>query len=91
MTPIRREFRSQTVEVNGRSMFFRVSAADVPTGQPAVVLVHGFVHAGGYMLPTAAELAADFQTFAPDLPGFGDSVGPRRALDVAKLGQALAD
>jgi 2-hydroxy-6-oxonona-2,4-dienedioate hydrolase len=91
MTPVRREFRSRTIEVNGRSMFYRASAGAVPAGRPALVLVHGFVHAGGYMLPTAAELAGDFRTLAPDLPGFGDSVGPRRALDVAELGQALAD
>jgi 2-hydroxy-6-oxonona-2,4-dienedioate hydrolase len=90
MAPLRREFRSRTIEVDGRSMFFRASAGDVPAGRPAVVLVHGFVHAGGYMLPTAKHLRDDFQTFAPDLPGFGDSAGPRRALDVAGLGEALA-
>ena len=91
MTPVRHELSSRTIEVNGRSMFYRESAGDVPAGRPAVVFVHGFVHAGGYMLPTAEELAPDFRTFAPDLPGFGDSVGPPRALDVPELGQALAD
>ena len=91
MTPVRREFRSQTIEVNGRPMFFRSSPGEAPAGRPAVVFVHGFVHAGSYMLPTAEHLAADFPVFAPDLPGFGESAGPRRALDVAELGAALAD
>jgi pimeloyl-ACP methyl ester carboxylesterase len=91
MTPVSRGFRSRTVAVQGRPIFFRESTGDVPAGRPPVVLVHGFVHAGGYMLPTAAELATDFRTFAPDLPGFGDSAGPRRALDVPGLGRALAD
>ncbi len=91
MTPVRRAFKAQTIEVNGRPMFSRVSQGDVPAGRPAVVFVHGFVHAGSYMLPTAEHLAADFRTFAPDLPGFGESAGPRRALDVAGLGAALAD
>jgi pimeloyl-ACP methyl ester carboxylesterase len=91
MTPVRGAIRSRTIKVNGRPMFFRVSEGDVPAGRPAVVLVHGFVHAGSYMLPTAEYLAADFRTFAPDLPGFGDSAGPRRALDVPGLAAALAD
>jgi 2-hydroxy-6-oxonona-2,4-dienedioate hydrolase len=90
MTPDRLAIRSQTIEVNGWPMFFRASAGAVPAGRPAVVFVHGFVVASSYMLPTAEHLATDFQIFAPDLPGFGESRGPKRALDVAGLGAALA-
>jgi 2-hydroxy-6-oxonona-2,4-dienedioate hydrolase len=90
MTSDRLAIRSQTIEVNGWPMSFRASAGAVPAGRPAVVFVHGFVVASSYMLPTAEHLAADFQIFAPDLPGFGESRGPKRALDVAGLGAALA-
>jgi 2-hydroxy-6-oxonona-2,4-dienedioate hydrolase len=89
--PVRRELGAPTIAVNGRPMFYRTSSDAVPPGRPAVVLVHGFVHASSYMLPTAEHLAPDFRVLAPDLPGFGNSGGPRRALDVAGLGRWLAD
>jgi pimeloyl-ACP methyl ester carboxylesterase len=87
----RPEISSRTIEVNGRPMSFHASRGEVPPDRPAVVLVHGFVVASSYMLPTAELLARDFRVLAPDLPGFGGSPGPRRALDVAGLGLALAD
>jgi pimeloyl-ACP methyl ester carboxylesterase len=39
---------------------------------------------------TLRRLAPAFRVWAPDLPGFGDSDRPRRALDLAELADALA-
>jgi 2-hydroxy-6-oxonona-2,4-dienedioate hydrolase len=54
-----------------------------------VVLVHGFGVSSLYLLPTASWLAADFDVYVPDLPGFGASERPRRALNLAQLADAL--
>jgi pimeloyl-ACP methyl ester carboxylesterase len=56
---------------------------------PPVVLVHGLVISSRYMVPTAERLAGDFRVLAPDLPGFGRSSKPARALDVPALADAL--
>ena len=42
------------------------------------------------MLPLAEVLARWFAVYAPDLPGFGRSEKPSRALDVPELADALA-
>ncbi len=63
----------------------RVSASD----PPSVVLVHGLAVSSRYMVPTAERLAKHFRVFAPDLPGFGKSDTPRRALFVSELADAL--
>ena len=55
-----------------------------------MVLVHGLVVSSRYMVPTAERLALHCRVFAPDLPGFGRSEGPPRALDVAGLSDALS-
>jgi pimeloyl-ACP methyl ester carboxylesterase len=41
------------------------------------------------MEPVAGRLAARYRVLAPDLPGFGRSDKPPRALDVAGLAGAL--
>lgn len=55
------------------------------------MLVHGMVVAGNGTLPLARELVArGFSVHIPDLPGFGRSEKPRRALDVDGLADSLA-
>ena len=54
-----------------------------------VVLVHGLVVSSRYMVPTLLRLAAEHKVYAPDLPGFGRSEKPPRALDVPGLARAL--
>ena len=54
-----------------------------------VVLVHGQIISGLYMVPTAERLATRFPVFAPHLPGVGLSK-PRRPLCVPELADALA-
>jgi len=71
-------------------MHARVSEGPTTEGSPTVVLVHGLVVSGRYMLPTLELLAPAFRVYSPDLPGFGKSEKPPRVLDVAGLSDALA-
>lgn len=78
------------VVVNGLRITARTHEQPPPAGALDVVLVHGLGMSGRSMLPTLRRLAPDFHVWAPDLPGFGDSARPRRALDLAELADALA-
>jgi 2-hydroxy-6-oxonona-2,4-dienedioate hydrolase len=40
---------------------------------PVVILVHGFVVASTYMVPTAEQLSPFCRVYVPDLPGYTDS------------------
>jgi len=80
--------RTLTV-VDGRRMHARVSG-NRAAGGPPVVLVHGLVVSGRYMVPLLEELGRTHAVYAPDLPGFGRSEGPASAPDVAGLADALA-
>ncbi len=42
------------------------------------------------MVPIAELFAPYHSVYAPDLPGFGESEKPRRALDVTGLSDSLA-
>lgn len=57
---------------------------------PPVVLIHGFIISGRYLVPLARRLAHGFRVYAPDLPGFGRSTKPPHALDIDGLADALA-
>lgn len=63
---------------------------DTTSSSPPVVLVHGLVVASGMVAPTAERLAGRYPVYAPDLPGFGDSDKPRRALRISELAEVLA-
>jgi 2-hydroxy-6-oxonona-2,4-dienedioate hydrolase len=69
----------------------RVCTSAVLADMPAVVFVHGLVISSLYMIPTAVRLAPFFPVFAPDLPGFGRSQKPVRALRICELADALAE
>jgi 2-hydroxy-6-oxonona-2,4-dienedioate hydrolase len=64
-------------------------ADGAPSESPAVVLVHGLGVSSRYMIPTIRALARDHRVYAPDLPGYGRSPGPRDALDIIQLAEAL--
>lgn len=85
---IRNDFESFRVRVGPWSVHARRTGGD--TGRP-VVLVHGMVVAGRYMMPTARALAAHRPVYIPDLPGFGRSQGARKPLDVHELARSLAE
>jgi 2-hydroxy-6-oxonona-2,4-dienedioate hydrolase len=80
------ELRSEWTDVEGLRLHARVGGA----GADRVVLVHGIAVSSRYMIPLARELAGDVGVAAVDLPGFGRSARPRRALSVTELGHALA-
>lgn len=67
-----------------------VHAGPSPRGRPPIVLLHGWGVAGGYLVPLAERLAADFPVYVPDLPGHGRSSKPRDALSLGELADTLA-
>lgn len=75
-------------EMDGIRLFYRASVD--PTDAPAMVHVHGFGISGTYLLPTAGELADEYPTWVPDLPGYGRSGNPPRTLSIPELADALA-
>jgi len=52
-------------------------------GAPPVVLFHGLGATCSSFLPTIVDLSRDHRVFAVDIPGFGESGKPLRALDPA--------
>jgi 2-hydroxy-6-oxonona-2,4-dienedioate hydrolase len=61
-----------------------------PAGPLPIVLVHGIGVASRFMVPIAEVLAPYHRVYAPDLPGFGESSKPARALNLVELSGALA-
>jgi 2-hydroxy-6-oxonona-2,4-dienedioate hydrolase len=53
------------------------------------VLVHGLGVSSRYMVPLLERLAATGNAWAPDLPGFGCSPGPRAVLGIGELARVL--
>lgn len=62
----------------------------VATGSQVIVLVHGLGVSARYMLPTFKQLSCFHTVWAPELPGFGRSEKPTRALDIPELADVLA-
>ncbi len=82
--------REVTTQLDGLRFFYRASAVPPPDGAPAIVHVHGFGISGTYLLPTASRLAPFYQTYVPDLPGFGRSQHPAHPLGIPALADAVA-
>jgi pimeloyl-ACP methyl ester carboxylesterase len=74
--------------MDGLDLFYRESQN--PPDAPVMMHLHGFGLSGRYLLPTAELLQDEFHTLVPDLPGFGRSVKPAKALDVPGLARAAA-
>jgi 2-hydroxy-6-oxonona-2,4-dienedioate hydrolase len=68
----------------------RVSVDPGPGRALPIVLVHGIGVASRFMVPLAEALAPHHPAYAPDLPGFGESGKPVRALNPSELTDALA-
>lgn len=58
--------------------------------RPPIVLVHGLGMSGKYFLPLTEELAATHDVYALDLPGYGKTPNPERALTISELGEVVA-
>jgi len=76
--------------VGGLPMHYR-SALGAGPDAPAIVHVHGFGISGTYMQPTAAQLAPQYRTYVPDLPGHGRSMRLEGRLDLPRLADHLAE
>lgn len=57
---------------------------------PVIVAVHGVGVSSRYLRPVLQALAPGHEVWAPDLPGFGQSVDPPRVFDVGDHADALA-
>lgn len=79
------------VMAGGQQIFARVWARASVRQRTPVVLVHGLGLSSRYMVPTAIPLSAHRCVYAPDLPGFGRSSRPWRALTVVELAAVLTD
>lgn len=89
MPPSSSRLHTRWETVAGRRIFARVSD-DRPPGSDPIVLVHGFGVAGRYLVPTAELLARRHCVAVPDLPGWGRSAAPGRALSLPELADVLA-
>ena len=77
--------------VDGLRWFSRVSKRADERGVK-FVLVHGLGVSSRYMTPLACELArAGWDTFVPDLPGFGRSAKPEGVFSVEELAASLRE
>jgi len=81
---------SRWTRVAGLAIHARASIGPARPDVAPVILVHGLGASSRYMIPIAERLAPHFQVHAPDLPGFGLSDKPRRALTLRELADALA-
>lgn len=83
------KFRELWTEAEGLRLHAMASTEAKAEDRSPLVLVHGLGLSHRYMMPVAGRLAADFQTFVPDLPGFGWSDHPPEVLDVPGLADGL--
>lgn len=67
--------------------FYRQAGPGGPA--PAMVHIHGFGISGSYLLPTAGLLTDKFDTYVPDLPGFGRTPGPAKPMSIIELGDSV--
>jgi len=86
--------RLQTLTVDGRDVGVRtLDAFHVNPEALPVILLHGLGCSADAWRPTVDVLASrqvDFPVYVPDMPGFGCSPGPKKALSVPELADWLA-
>lgn len=80
---------SQYTTVEGLSIHSRISAEIPPKDAPILILVAGAGLSSRYMIPTAELLAADYQVYVPDLPGYGESDKPEPPFNLSQLADIL--
>ncbi len=77
-------------QVNGLRIHGRVSTRAFASDLIPLVFVHGLGVSVRYLEPTMARLASAHPVAGIDLPGFGRSATPPKALDTTGLARALA-
>jgi pimeloyl-ACP methyl ester carboxylesterase len=83
--------RQDFVHADGLAVYTRSFGAPDAGSRPAVVLVHGFLVSGRYMLRSAEILSRHVDVFVLDLPGHGKSSKPPHALTVPEYAGILAN
>lgn len=81
---------SRWINVGDQLLHYRAPVNPARKELPPIILVHGLGVSSRYMMPTACRLAPHRTVYAPDLPGFGRSSKPSRALNITELAEALA-
>lgn len=81
--------RDHWARVGKWRVFSRYRDDLAPPGATPLLLVHGLIVSGRYLVPLAERMAASRPVYVPDLPGHGRSDHPSRALDVPALADAL--
>ncbi len=86
--------RLQTLTVDGRDVGVRtLDALRLNPCALPVILLHGLGCSADAWRPTLSALAGrqiDFPVYVPDMPGFGCSPGPKKALSIPELADWLA-
>jgi 2-hydroxy-6-oxonona-2,4-dienedioate hydrolase len=77
------------MNVGDHRLHYRASINPSNRNLPPIILVHGLGVSSRYMMPTARMLALHRTIYAPDLPGFGRSNRPPRALNLTELTDVL--
>ena len=78
---------TRRLQVNGHYLDVRGTFAP---DRPPIVLVHGLGMSGEYFLPFADALAATHDVYALDLPGYGKTPNPPKALSISELSEVVA-
>ena len=81
--------RESWVVVDERPVHFWQSNRSYSPQTPTIIHLHGFGISGRYLLPAADLLAEEFQTYVPNLPGYGRSIHPEKVLSIPELGQSV--
>lgn len=79
-------FRAQYLDARG----LRLRAAVGGTGDPVIVLLHGYAESALAWRAVASGLVADFRVAALDLPGHGLSSKPATGYSIDGIGEAVA-
>jgi 2-hydroxy-6-oxonona-2,4-dienedioate hydrolase len=83
--------RTRYLRVGRHTIHLRTGRSEPAHAEPSFILVHGYVISSSYFVPTAELLAPRYPTYALDMPGFGWSAKPRRALSVPELADAVVE
>lgn len=69
-------FERRRVQTDGTDLFLRIGGQG-----PPLLLLHGYPQTHVMWHKVAPQLAGDFTLVIPDLPGYGDSIGPAPDVD----------
>lgn len=81
---------SKWLRIDGQKLHFLFAPKTTAKNSLPIVLVCGLGVSSSYMIPAALELMKDADVYCPDLPGFGRSSKPAKALNIAELSESLA-